>query len=66
MINIKFKAKKPCSYKLLKITIGKKWGAWYDVVYGTNNSFVWDGNAADVYTYNKDDGAVNSRHGAMR
>ena len=42
-----------------KITIGKQWGAWYDVVYGTNNSFVWDGNAAGVYTYNKDDGAVN-------
>ena len=42
-----------------QITIGKQWGAWYDVVYGTNNSFVWDGNAAGVYTYNKDDGAVN-------
>jgi len=42
-----------------QLTIGKQWGAWYDVVYGTNNSFVWDGNAAGVYTYNKDDGAVN-------
>jgi predicted porin len=42
-----------------QITIGKQWGAWYDVVYGTNNSFVWDGNAAGLYTYNKDDGAVN-------
>ena len=42
-----------------QITIGKQWGAWYDVVYSTNNSFVWDGNAAGVYTYNKDDGAVN-------
>jgi predicted porin len=42
-----------------QVTIGKQWGAWYDVVYGTNNSFVWDGNAAGVYTYNKDDGAVN-------
>lgn len=42
-----------------QITIGKQWGTWYDVVYGTNNSFVWDGNAAGVYTYNKDDGAVN-------
>ena len=42
-----------------QITIGKQWGAWYDVVYRTNNSFVWDGNAAGVYTYNKDDGAVN-------
>ena len=42
-----------------QVTIGKQWGAWYDVVYGTNNSFVWDGNAAGVYTYSKDDGAVN-------
>jgi predicted porin len=42
-----------------QLTIGKQWGAWYDVVYATNNSFVWDGNAAGVYTYNKDDGAVN-------
>lgn len=41
------------------LTIGKQWGAWYDVVYGTNYGFVWDGNAAGVYTYNKDDGAVN-------
>ncbi|NMH64422.1 porin [Shewanella salipaludis] len=41
------------------ISIGKQWGAWYDVVYGTNYSFVWDGNTAGVYTYNKDDGAVN-------
>ncbi|QYJ77692.1 porin [Shewanella acanthi] len=41
------------------LTIGKQWGAWYDVVYNTNYGFVWDGNAAGVYTYNKDDGAVN-------
>lgn len=42
-----------------QITIGKQWGAWFDVVYATNYSYVWDGNAAGVYTYNKDDGAVN-------
>ncbi|WP_217874094.1 porin [Pseudoalteromonas shioyasakiensis] len=42
-----------------QVTIGKQWGAWYDVVYNTNYSLVWDGNAAGVYTYNKDDGAVN-------
>lgn len=41
------------------ITLGKQWGAWYDVVYSTNYGFVWDGNTAGVYTYNKDDGAVN-------
>lgn len=41
------------------LTIGKQWGAWYDVVYNTNYGFVWDGNAAGVYTFNKDDGAVN-------
>lgn len=41
------------------LTIGKQWGAWYDVVYGTNEGFVWDGNAAGVYTYNRADGAVN-------
>jgi outer membrane pore protein F len=41
------------------ITLGKQWGAWYDVVFATNYGFVWDGNAAGVYTYNKDDGAVN-------
>ncbi len=41
------------------LTIGKQWGAWYDVVYGTNYGFVWDGNAAGVYTFNKGDGAVN-------
>ncbi|MCL1134370.1 porin [Shewanella hafniensis] len=41
------------------LTIGKQWGAWYDVVYNTNYGFVWDGNTAGVYTYNKDDGAVN-------
>lgn len=41
------------------LTIGKQWGAWYDVVYNTNYGFVWDGNAAGVYTYNKDDGAIN-------
>ncbi len=41
------------------LTIGKQWGAWYDVVYNTNYGFVWDGNAAGVYTYNKADGAVN-------
>ncbi|KPH94950.1 porin [Pseudoalteromonas porphyrae] len=42
-----------------QLTLGKQWGAWYDVVYSTNYSLVWDGNAAGVYTYNKDDGAVN-------
>ena len=42
-----------------QVTLGKQWGAWYDVVYNTNYSLVWDGNAAGVYTYNKDDGAVN-------
>ncbi len=42
-----------------QLTIGKQWGAWYDVVYSTNYSLVWDGNAAGVYTYNKDDGAIN-------
>ncbi|MGO2331828.1 MAG: porin [Pseudoalteromonas nigrifaciens] len=42
-----------------QITIGKQWGSWFDVVYATNYSYVWDGNAAGVYTYNKDDGAVN-------
>jgi len=41
------------------LTIGKQWGAWYDVVYNTNYGFVWDGNAAGVYTYNKADGAIN-------
>lgn len=41
------------------LTIGKQWGAWYDVVYNTNYGFVWDGNTAGVYTFNKDDGAVN-------
>ncbi|BAJ03584.1 porin [Shewanella violacea] len=41
------------------LSIGKQWGAWYDVVYNTNYGFVWDGNAAGVYTYNKADGAVN-------
>ncbi|NRB23917.1 porin [Shewanella sp.] len=41
------------------LSIGKQWGAWYDVVYNTNYSFLWDGNAAGVYTYNKADGAVN-------
>ncbi|MDN3377933.1 MULTISPECIES: porin [unclassified Pseudoalteromonas] len=42
-----------------QLTIGKQWGVWYDVVYSTNYSLVWDGNAAGVYTYNKDDGAIN-------
>ncbi|QZO11728.1 porin [Pseudoalteromonas piscicida] len=42
-----------------QVTLGKQWGAWYDVVYSTNYSLVWDGNAAGVYTYNKDDGAIN-------
>ncbi|QWV05877.1 porin [Pseudoalteromonas shioyasakiensis] len=42
-----------------QVTLGKQWGVWYDVVYNTNYSLVWDGNAAGVYTYNKDDGAVN-------
>ena len=41
------------------LTIGKQWGAWYDVVYNTNYGFVWDGNASGTYTYNKADGAVN-------
>ncbi|GIU06819.1 MULTISPECIES: porin [unclassified Shewanella] len=41
------------------ITIGKQWGAWYDVVYNTNYGFVWDGNASGTYTYNKSDGAIN-------
>ncbi|MCE9678269.1 porin [Shewanella sp. AS1] len=41
------------------LTLGKQWGAWYDVVYNTNYGFVWDGNTAGVYTYNKADGAVN-------
>lgn len=41
------------------LSIGKQWGAWYDVVYNTNYGFVWDGNAAGVYTYNKADGAIN-------
>ncbi|ABZ77281.1 porin Gram-negative type [Shewanella halifaxensis HAW-EB4] len=41
------------------ITIGKQWGAWYDVVYNTNYGFVWDGNASGTYTYNKADGAIN-------
>lgn len=46
-------------YKYGQITIGKLWGSWFDVVHATNFSYVWDGNAAGVYTYNKDDGAVN-------
>ncbi|WP_394204028.1 porin [Shewanella waksmanii] len=41
------------------LTIGKQWGAWYDVVYNTNMGFVWDGNASGTYTYNKADGAIN-------
>jgi len=41
------------------LTVGKQWGAWYDVVYSTNYGFVWDGNASGTYTYNKADGAVN-------
>ena len=41
------------------ISIGKQWGAWYDVVYNTNYGFVWDGNASGTYTYNKSDGAIN-------
>lgn len=41
------------------ISIGKQWGVWYDVVYNTNNGFVWDGNASGTYTYNKSDGAIN-------
>lgn len=40
-------------------TIGKQWGAWYDVVYNTNYGFVWDGDASGTYTYNKGDGSVN-------
>ena len=42
-----------------QITFGKQWSTWYDVVYNTNYSLVWDGNAAGVYTYNKGDGGVN-------
>lgn len=41
------------------LTIGKQWGAWYDVVYNTNMGYVWDGNASGTYTYNKADGAIN-------
>ncbi|WP_144206518.1 porin [Shewanella donghaensis] len=41
------------------LTIGKQWGAWYDVVYNTNYGFVWDGDASGTYTYNKGDGSVN-------
>ncbi|MGL5048940.1 MAG: porin [Shewanella sp.] len=41
------------------VTVGKQWGVWYDVVGATNEGFVWDGNAAGVYTYNRADGAVN-------
>lgn len=41
------------------VSIGKQWGAWYDVVYNTNYGFVWDGNASGTYTYNKSDGAIN-------
>lgn len=41
------------------VSIGKQWGAWYDVVYNTNYGMVWDGNASGTYTYNKSDGAIN-------
>ncbi len=41
------------------LTIGKQWGAWYDVVYNTNLVNTWDGNASGTYTYNKADGAIN-------
>ncbi|WOT05636.1 porin [Shewanella youngdeokensis] len=41
------------------ISVGKQWGAWYDVVYNTNYGYVWDGNASGTYTYNKSDGAIN-------
>ncbi|MFT5235618.1 MAG: outer membrane protein N [Shewanella sp.] len=41
------------------VTIGKQWGAWYDVVYNTNLVNTWDGNASGTYTYNKADGAIN-------
>ncbi|WP_394132840.1 porin [Shewanella maritima] len=42
-----------------QITFGKQWGAWYDVVYATNNVIVWDGDASGTYTFNKGDGSVN-------
>ncbi|MCL1065383.1 porin [Shewanella olleyana] len=41
------------------LTVGKQWGAWYDVVYNTNYGFVWDGDASGTYTFNKGDGSVN-------
>jgi predicted porin len=41
------------------LTMGKQWGAWYDVVCHTNLAFFTDGNASGTYTYNKFDGAVN-------
>ena len=41
------------------LTIGKQWGAWYDVVYNTNLVNTWDGNASGTYTLNKADGAIN-------
>ncbi|MBB1270621.1 porin [Shewanella sp. SR44-3] len=41
------------------LTLGKQWGAWYDVVSHTNLAFFTDGNASGTYTYNKFDGAVN-------
>jgi predicted porin len=41
------------------LTMGKQWGAWYDVVCYTNLAFFTDGNASGTYTYNKFDGAVN-------
>lgn len=41
------------------LTIGKQWGAWYDVVYNTNLVNTWDGNTSGTYTLNKADGAIN-------
>ncbi|MEZ9595253.1 porin [Shewanella sp. 10N.261.52.F9] len=41
------------------LTIGKQWGAWYDVVHNTNLVNTWDGNTSGTYTLNKADGAIN-------
>ncbi|MGS0679767.1 porin [Shewanella sp. 125m-7] len=41
------------------LTIGKQWGAWYDVVNNTNLVNTWDGNTSGTYTLNKADGAIN-------
>ena len=42
-----------------RLSFGKQWGVWYDVVGATNQGMVWDGNAAGVFSYNKGDGAIN-------